>query len=101
MRKLLGGYAKSYNRRRRRVGYVFQNRYKSILCDEEAYLLKWVRYIHLNPIRAKRVENLSKLDRYRWTDHTVLMGKRQQDWQQTQDDLDAQRLLRDNTIVNS
>ena len=48
MRKLLSGYATAYNRRHRRVGYVFQNRFKSILCDEETYLLQLVRYIHLN-----------------------------------------------------
>ena len=85
MRKLLGGYATAYNRRHRRTGYVFQNRYKSILCDEERYLLELVRYIHLNPVKAKLLDNLSKLDRYRWTGHAVLMGKQQPDWQQTQD----------------
>ena len=84
MRKLLGGYATSYNRRHRRGGYVFQNRYKSILCDEDNYLLELVRYIHLNPLRAKLVTTLSTLERYRWTGHGVLMGKRQADWQQTQ-----------------
>ena len=48
MAPLLGGYAGSYNRRHRRSGYVFQNRYESILCDEESYLLELIRYIHLN-----------------------------------------------------
>ena len=38
-----------YNRRHRRFGHFFENRYKSILCDEETYLLALVRYIHLNP----------------------------------------------------
>jgi REP element-mobilizing transposase RayT len=37
MRRLLTGYAVSYNRRHRRWGYLFQNRYKSIVCDEDAY----------------------------------------------------------------
>jgi len=52
MRKLLTGYAISYNRRHKRHGYLFQNRYKSIVCEEDSYLLELVRYIHLNPIRA-------------------------------------------------
>ncbi len=85
MRKLLSGYATGYNRRHRRVGYVFQNRYKSILCDEETYLLELVRYIHLNPVRAKIVDSLSALDRYPWTGHAVLLGRLQQDWQHTED----------------
>jgi REP element-mobilizing transposase RayT len=37
MRRLLTGYAQSYNRRHQRRGYLFQNRYKSIVCDEEVY----------------------------------------------------------------
>jgi len=47
MRRLLTGYAISYNRRHRRHGQLFQNRYKSILCQEDAYLLELTRYIHL------------------------------------------------------
>jgi putative transposase len=48
MRRLLTGYALSYNRRHRRWGHLFQNRYKSVLCQEEPYFLELVRYIHLN-----------------------------------------------------
>ena len=47
MRSLLTGYAISYNRRHRRWGYLFQNRYKSIVCDEQAYFTELVHYIHL------------------------------------------------------
>jgi REP element-mobilizing transposase RayT len=53
MRRLLTGYAVSYNRRHRRYGHLFQNRYKSMLCQEDPYLLELVRYIHLNPMRAR------------------------------------------------
>lgn len=84
MLKLLSGYASSYNRRHHRVGYVFQNRYKSILCDEESYFLELVRYIHLNPIRAKLITTLPALDRYRWTGHAGLLGRHRQAWQDTQ-----------------
>jgi REP element-mobilizing transposase RayT len=51
MRKLLTGHALYYNRRHRRYGHLFQNRYKSILCQQDAYLLELVRYIHLNPLQ--------------------------------------------------
>jgi len=50
MRKLLTWYAQYFNRRHKRIGHLFQNRYKSILCDEENYLLALIRYIHLNPV---------------------------------------------------
>jgi REP element-mobilizing transposase RayT len=81
MRRLLTGYAVSYNRRHRRWGYLFQNRYKSIVCDEDAYFTELVRYIHLNPLRAKLVKSLAQLDRYRWSGHGVLMGIIKNDWQ--------------------
>jgi putative transposase len=54
MRRLLTGFAQSYNRGYRRHGQLFQNRYTSILCQEDLYLLELVRYIHLNPLRVKR-----------------------------------------------
>ena len=81
MRRLLTGYAISYNRRHRRWGHLFQNRYKSIICDEDAYFKELVRYIHLNPLRAKLVKSLDKLDRYRWSGHGVLMGRGNNEWQ--------------------
>ncbi len=59
MRRLLTGYAVSFNRRHRRHGPLFQNRYKSIICQEDAYFKELVRYIHLNPVRAKTVPDLS------------------------------------------
>ena len=52
MRKLLTGYVVRFNRRYGRYGHLFQNRYKSILCEEDPYLLELTRYIHLNPVRA-------------------------------------------------
>ena len=64
MRRLLTGYVVSFNRRHKRHGHLFQNRYKSIVCQEEVYLKELVRYIHLNPIRARTVRPLSELNRY-------------------------------------
>ena len=80
MSKLLSGYATQYNRRKNRSGYVFQNRYKSILCDADSYLLELIRYIHLNPLKAKMVESVDALDRYRWTGHASLADKHSQHW---------------------
>jgi len=62
MRRLLTGYAVGFNRRHRRHGQLFQNRYKSVICQEDAYLKELVRYIHLNPVRAKTVSGVSELD---------------------------------------
>jgi len=75
MRRLLTGYAVSFNRRHRRHGHLFQNRYKSILCQEDPYLLELVRYIHLNPLRAGIVKNIKTLNKYPYCGHCALMGK--------------------------
>jgi hypothetical protein len=84
MRRLLTGYAVSFNRRHRRHGQLFQNRYKSIICQEDIYLKELVRYIHLNPLRAGMVKNIEELNRYPYSGHSVLMGKREQRWQDRQ-----------------
>ena len=81
MRRFLTGYAVGYNLRHRRHGHLFQNRYKSIVCDEDAYFQELVRYIHLNPLRAGLVNNLGELERYPWCGHGVMLGKIQHSWQ--------------------
>jgi REP element-mobilizing transposase RayT len=81
MRRLLTGYAINFNCRHKRAGHVFQNRYKSIVCEEETYLLELVRYIHLNPLRAKLVADLKELDDYSWCGHSVLMGNKEMEGQ--------------------
>jgi len=81
MRRLLTGYAIKYNHRHHRHGQLFQNRYKSILCQEDPYLLELVRYIHLNPLRAKLVKDLRELERYPYSGHRILMGIEKSDWQ--------------------
>ena len=83
MRKVLTWYAQYYNRRHNRTGHLFENRYKSILCDEERYLLALVRYIHLNPVRAKIVSSLEELDNYPWSGHRVIVGKEKNKWMDT------------------
>ena len=71
MRRLLTGYAIGLNRRYRRHGHLFQNRYKSIICQEDIYLKELVRYIHLNPLRAKVVPDMRGLNRYKYCGHTI------------------------------
>jgi REP element-mobilizing transposase RayT len=82
MRRLLTGYALKYNRRHGRNGHLFQNRYKSIVCEEGTYLLELVRYIHLNPLRAFQVKSMEELDQYPWSGHSILLGKEKNDWQE-------------------
>jgi REP element-mobilizing transposase RayT len=82
MLRLLSGYAGRFNRRHRRSGHLFQNRYKSILCQENKYLLELVRYIHLNPLRARIVATLEHLDAYGYCGHGILMGIRKFEWQE-------------------
>jgi putative transposase len=83
MRRLLTGYATSFNNRHKRHGKLFQNRYKSILCQEDTYFLELIAYIHLNPIRAKLVDTLEQLDSYEWAGHSVILGYRTRVWQDT------------------
>ena len=85
MKRLLTGYAKYYNWRNKRRGPLFRNRYKSILCQEDAFLLELVRYIHLHPLRARMVGDIKGLDRFPYAGHAVLMGKKRAAWQNTRD----------------
>ena len=81
MRRLLTGYAQQFNRRHRRHGQLFQNRFKSILCEEDIYFLELVRYIHLNPLRGKIVENLQQLKSHPYSGHGVIMNAFKNGWQ--------------------
>lgn len=81
MRRLLTGYAVGFNLRHKRHGQLFQNRYKSIVCQEDAYLKELVRYIHLNPLRAGLVGDFEGLNQYAYSGHGVLMGRQKRAWQ--------------------
>jgi len=83
MRRLLTWYAQYYNRRHNRTGHLFENRYKSILCDEDNYLLTLVRYIHLNPMRAHLIESIQELDNYPWSGHRFIVGGEKRPWMDT------------------
>jgi len=81
IQRLLTGYAVNFNLRHHRHGHLFQNRYKSILCEEDPYLLELIRYIHLNPLRAKLVGSYEELHRYPYGGHSVIMGRSKKEWQ--------------------
>ncbi len=74
MRRLLTGYAVVFNHRHNRSGHLFQNRYKSIICQDDLYLLELVRYIHLNPLRARLVDHVEALSGYGESGHRQLLG---------------------------
>jgi REP element-mobilizing transposase RayT len=87
--KILQGINQSYtmyfNRKYKTVGHLFQGRYKAILCDKDAYLLSLIKYIHLNPVRAKIAKTPGE---YLWSSH------RSYDKQQKDDIVDTDQVLR-------
>jgi putative transposase len=84
MRRFLTGYAVSYNLRHRRHGHVFQNRYKSIVCEGDSYFTELVRYIHLNPLRVELVKDLRELEKYPYCGHGTILGRPPRPWQDCQ-----------------
>ena len=71
MRQLNGIYTQSFNRRHKRVGHLFQGRFKAILVEKDAYLLELCRYIVLNPVRVK---GDIKMDGWKWSSYRATAG---------------------------
>ena len=71
MQQLNGVYTQTYNRRHRKVGHLFQGRFKGILVDENAYLLEVCRYVDLNPVRARTVRDPAN---WRWSSYQAHIG---------------------------
>jgi len=63
MRDLLSPYARYINRRYGTIGHLFQGRYRGLVCHDESYLLRLVRYVHFNPLRG----GLSRGPAYPWS----------------------------------
>lgn len=76
MHRLGSGYATSFNKRYERRGHLYQNRYKSLLIEDEEYLYEVIRYVLLNPIRSGQLRDLADLLEYPWTAYPALMGRR-------------------------
>lgn len=71
MRRLNQVYTQRFNRRHRRVGHVLQGRYKAIVVDQDSYLLELVRYVVLNPVRAKMMK---VPERWQWSSYCATAG---------------------------
>jgi REP element-mobilizing transposase RayT len=74
MRELNGRYTQAFNRRHRRVGHLFQGRFKAILVERDSYLLELCRYVVLNPVRAKMVRAPGH---YKWSSYRATAGQGQ------------------------
>lgn len=72
MHGLQFSYTQAFNKRHKKVGHLFQGRYKAIVCDKDSYLLELIRYIHLNPVRAKLADRPQE---YRWSSHREYIGE--------------------------
>ncbi len=83
MRARLAGYGGGFNRPHRPGGHLFPNRDKSIVGEDEPYLLELVRYLHLNPLRAGLVPDLRSPERSPWSGHAALLGRHPHPWQAT------------------
>ena len=71
MRQFNGVYTQRVNRRHRRVGHVFQGRYKAILVERDSYLLELARYVVLNPVRAAMVKHARQ---WKWSAYPAMVG---------------------------
>lgn len=71
MHRVLTGYSQYYNRRYQKVGHLLQGRHKAILCQSDRYLAELVRYIHLNPVRARMVR---RPEDYEYSSHRKYLG---------------------------
>lgn len=73
MQQVLSRYARFFNRRHDRTGHLFEDRFRSILVNDESYLLSVIRYIHLNPVSSGMVDSVEALGKYPWTGHRAVV----------------------------
>ena len=81
MRHLNGVYTQTFNRTHKRVGHVFQGRYKAIIVEKDGYLLELARYVVLNPLRAGMVKDIAD---WHWSSYAAMLGTQNApEWLQT------------------
>ncbi len=96
MKQLNGIYTQKFNNKYKRVGHLFQGRYKAILVEKESYLLELSRYIVLNPVRAGIV---SQPEEWPWSSYCAIIGKVKKpefliiDWILSQFSLDKKKAI--------
>ena len=71
MRQLNGVYTQAFNKRHRRVGHIFQGRFKGILVQKDSHFLEVCRYVVLNPVRAKTV---GQPHQWKWSSYRATIG---------------------------
>ncbi|MDD2273409.1 MAG: transposase [Desulfuromonadaceae bacterium] len=71
MQHINGAYTTYFNLKRKRVGHLFQGRFKAILVEADEYAVELSRYIHLNPVRAGMA---SKPEEYPWSSYHAYIG---------------------------
>jgi REP element-mobilizing transposase RayT len=76
LRRLNTGYAVRFNRRQGRRGYVFMDRFRSRIVENDADLMGLIRYVHRNPLEAGLVDSLDALAAFPWSGHGALVGAR-------------------------
>jgi REP element-mobilizing transposase RayT len=77
MQNILFRYTRYWNAKYKKIGHLFQGRYKAILCDKDSYLLELIRYLHLNPVRSKIVKDPN---RYPWSSHKAYLEGGGKQW---------------------
>ena len=100
MRPLNSKYARWFRKKDNSRGYLFQDRFKSLVTQDQGYIEELVRYIHLNPIRAGICRSIAELDLYPWSGHAVLVGRSNRPFQDTRTVLnlfsrDSKRAIRE------
>lgn len=80
LRCLLTNYSMYFNSRYKRIGTIFQGRYKAILVKDDNYLLHLSRYIHMNPKELIEGRTLNRLLEYEWSSYAEYLGKRDTEW---------------------
>ncbi len=98
MRPLNSGYAQFYNKKYKRKGYLYQDRFKSVLCQDQDYAMELIRYIHLNPLRAGLVKTLEQLKTWAWCGHGYLLGIKGARGEQFQNRIECLRRFGDNEV---
>jgi len=85
MQRLETAYTVYFNRRHKRCGHLFQGRFGSVLVEEDQYMLKLSRYVHLNPVFTKPARRLSLKERvgilraYPWSSYRGYIGQVEQE----------------------
>lgn len=77
MQRIASQYARQLQKRFSTTGHLFERRYHAVMVDVDEYLLELLRYIHLNPVRARMVD---KPGDYPWTSHHAYSGEKVVDW---------------------